>query len=133
MVQLTIEQHISVATEYFKSGSLNQVRTLFQQRFPDREPPTATNIWRNVNKYTVTRTSFNRNSVASSRPRCGRSEDNINRVQKLLRNNPQGTSRRRNGLGLPLPIFYLFKILNRPPSPTQMSVLSKLGKTCPLY
>ena len=128
-----IEQRIFVVTEYFQSGSLNQVRTLFRQRFPDREPPTATNICMNVNKYTATGTSLNRNPVASGRPRYGRSEDDIDRVQELLRNNPRGISCRRDGLGLPLPIFYLFKILNRPPSPTQMSVLSKLGKTCPLY
>ena len=104
------------------------VTSYFTLKYCPNELPPSTAI-ANI----ATGTSLNRNSVAPGRPRCGRSEDNINRVQEFLRNNPRGTSYRRNGFGLPLPIFYLFKILNRSPSPTQMSVLSKLGKTCPLH
>ena len=98
MVQLTVEQRVFIVQHLFKTESFEQVRHLFRERFPDREPPTTMTIWRNVKKYTTTGTSLNRNSVTSGRPRSGRSQENIDRVQDLLENNPRGITCRRNGL-----------------------------------
>ena len=43
---------------------------------------------------------LNRNSGHSGHPRTGRSQENIDRVQELLADNPRGVSSRRNGLGI---------------------------------
>ena len=100
MVQLTVEQHIFVVTTYFLTGSYVEVRRRFQRKFPGRRPPTDMTIYRNVHKYAEHGTSLNRNSVASGRPRSGRSVENIDRVQEALEENPRGVVCRRNGLGL---------------------------------
>ena len=64
-------------TNFYITGSFEKVRTLFRERFPEREPPTTMTIWRNVKKY-----------------------ENIYRVQEALEHNPRGISCRRNGLNL---------------------------------
>ena len=99
MVQLTIDQRVFVVEQYFKTGSFDQVRDLFRNQFPDREPPTAMNIWKNVRKYRSTETSLNRNVGNSGRPKTGRTQENIQRVQELLETNPH-LSCRRNGLAI---------------------------------
>ena len=83
---------------WFVTKSLEQVRQLFRERFPDCEPSTRMAIWKNVKKYTDYGTSLNRNSGHSGRPKTGRSQENINRVHELLVGNPRGVSSRRNGL-----------------------------------
>ena len=40
MKQLTTEQRVFVVQHWFITRSIEQVRLLFRQRFPDREPPT---------------------------------------------------------------------------------------------
>ena len=98
MGQLTAEQRVFVVKNWFVTKSLEQVRQLFRERFPDREPTTRMAIWKNVKKYTAYGTSLNRTSGHSGRPKTGRSQENINRVHELLVDNPRGVSSRRNGL-----------------------------------
>ena len=62
MGQLTTEQRVFVVKNWFVTKSLEQVRQLFRERFPYREPPTRMAIWKNVKKYTDYGTSLNRNS-----------------------------------------------------------------------
>ena len=114
MKQLTTEQRVVVVKHWFITRSIEQkywtgtsvitrsieqVRLLFRQRFPDREPPTRMAIWENVKKYSEHGTSLNRKSGHSGSPRTGRFQENIDRVQELLPDNPRGVSSRRNGLG----------------------------------
>ena len=58
----------------------------------------------------------------SGRPRTGRSQQNIDRVQQLLIDNPRGISGRRNGLGLPHATFsrIISKDLKWHPDKTRM-------------
>ena len=100
MVQLTLEQRVFVVTNFFSTKSYVEVQRLFRAAFPGRNPPTRMTIHRNVNKYLQHATSQNRNREASGRKRTGRSNDNIDRVQEALENNPKGIACRRNGLGL---------------------------------
>ena len=48
MGQLTAEQRMFVVKNWFVTKSREQVRQLFRERFPDREPPTRMAIWKNV-------------------------------------------------------------------------------------
>ena len=105
MVQLTIQQRIFVVRTYFETKSYVEVRRLFQNEFPGRRPPTDMTIYRNVIKYSQHGTSLNRNSACSGRPRSGRSNENIDRVQEALEENPDGLACRRNGLGLTASTF----------------------------
>ena len=105
MWQLTKEQRVFMLKYFFTTRSCVQVIQLFGENFPDREPPTKMTIWRNVQKYSERGTSLNINSGRSGRPRTGRSQQNIDRVQQLLIDNPRGVSGRRNGLGLPQATF----------------------------
>jgi hypothetical protein len=54
MHQLTLDERtfIDLVENYFKKQSINEVHVirLFQERFPDRNPPSPSTIWRNVNK-----------------------------------------------------------------------------------
>ena len=90
MVQLTIQQRIFVVRTYFETKSYVEVRRLFQNEFPGRRPPTDMTIYRNVIKYSQHGTSLNRNSACSGRRRSGRSNENIDRVQEALEENPDG-------------------------------------------
>ena len=73
MVQLTTEQRVFVVKHWFITRSYDEVRRLFRDHFPDREPPTKKTIWTNVNKYSEHATSLNRNSGHSGRPKTSRS------------------------------------------------------------
>ena len=91
MGQLMAEQRVFVMKNWFVTKSLEQVRQLFGQvrrlfgqRFPGREPPTRMAIRKNVKKYTDYGASLNRNSGHSGRRKTGRSQENINRVHELL-------------------------------------------------
>ena len=105
MRQLTTEQRVFVVKHWFITRSVEQVRLLFRERFPDRAPPTRMAIWKNVKKYSEHGTSLNRISGHPGRPRTGRSPVNIDGVQELLADNPRGVSSRRNGLGISQPSF----------------------------
>ena len=51
MVQLTVEERVFIVSKYFETHSFVEVRNLFRERFPDKEPPVKKTIWRNVKKY----------------------------------------------------------------------------------
>ena len=68
MVQLTVEERVFIVGKYFETQSFVEVRNLFRERFPDKEPPVKNTIWRNVKMYKENGTSLNLNSK-----KCGRS------------------------------------------------------------
>ena len=80
MPQFTVDQRTFLIENCFKTQSINKVIRLFEGRFPDRNPPSASTVWRNVNKYRQYGTSVNRNRENSGRKRTGRSEENIQAV-----------------------------------------------------
>ena len=98
--QITTEQRVFIVKHWFITRSIEQVRLLFRERFPDREPPTRMAIWKNVKNTPNMGSRLNRNSGHPGRPRTGRSQENIDRVQELLGDNPRGVSSCRNGLGI---------------------------------
>lgn len=100
MVQLTTQQRVFVVKTWISTRSFIEVKRLFQNNFPEREPPTRKTIWINVKKYENHGTSLNRNIGNSGRRRTARSDENITRVQDILADPPIGFSSRRNGLGL---------------------------------
>ena len=104
MPQLTSGQRTFLVENYFKTQSINEVIRLFEERFPDQNPPSASTVWRNVNKYRQHGTSLNRNRGNSGRKRTGRSQENIQAVRIQLQNNPH-ISVRRNAVGLPKSTF----------------------------
>ena len=59
MVQLTTEQRVFIVINYTRTQSTTEVRNAFQQRFPDRNPPST--ILSNVRKYSNAGTSLNLN------------------------------------------------------------------------
>ena len=100
MAQLSKEQRVFVVKTYYQTKKFITVQQLFRQAFPDRNPPTKSTIWKNVQKYENHGTSLNRNAKNSGRRRTVRSNENIDMVQAELENNPDGISCRENGLGL---------------------------------
>ena len=104
MPQLTVGQRTFLIENYFKTQSINKVIKLFEERFSDRNPPSASTVWRNVNNHRQHGTSLNRNRGNSGRKRTRRSEENIQVVNEQLQNNPH-VSVRRNGVGLPKSTF----------------------------
>ena len=58
-MQLTTEQRVFLMTEWTHSGSLQQVAQAFRRRFPDRNVPAKSTIWKNVRKYQAEGTSLN--------------------------------------------------------------------------
>ena len=105
MPQLTKEQRVFVVKSYYQTQKFSVIRDLFRQKYPDRDPPNKTTIWRNIQKYEAHGTSLNRNKGNSGRKRTGRSNENIDTVQETLEGNPSGVSCRENGLGLPSATF----------------------------
>ena len=89
MAQLSKEQRVFVVKTYYETGKYIEVINLFRQRFPGRNPPNKTTIWRNIIKYETHATSLNRNPNNSGRRRTGRSQENIDEVQEALENNPK--------------------------------------------
>ena len=106
MPQLTAGQRTFLVENYFKTQSINEVISLFEERFSDRNPPSASTIWRNVNKYRQHGTSLNRNR--GNREEKGRGERKriiyIQAVNEQLQNNPH-VSIIGNGVGLPKSTF----------------------------
>lgn len=131
MVQLTVEQRIFVVRNFFSTGSYIEVRRLFQNQFPGRQPPTDMTIYRNVNKYCEHGTSLNRNSSGSGRPKSGRSDENIDRVQEALEENPRGVVCRRNGLGLSASTFHRIVKIDLKWHPYKMRVRHELKPNDP--
>ena len=100
MAQLTIEQRVLIVKYYIQTQSIAAVRDAFRARFPNRNVPSKSTIWRNVQKYLSSGTSHNRNKGNSGRRRVARSEENVAAVRNLLEENPENVSARRNGLGI---------------------------------
>ena len=98
MAQLTIEQRVLIVKYYIQTQSIAAVRGI-KGRFPNRNLPSKSTIWRNVQKYLRTGTSHNRNKGNSGRRRVARSEENVAAARNLLEENPHNVSPRRNGLG----------------------------------
>ena len=98
MAQLTTEQRIFIVINFVRTQSAPAVVNLFQQRFPDRSPPAASTIMRNVRKYSNHGKSLNRNRGNSGR-RSVRTVENINAVRDVLQDNPHVSCRRN-----PIPI-----------------------------
>ena len=67
MAQLSKEQRVFVVKTYFETKKFTEVRNLFRQRYPDRNPPNKTTIWKNVKKYETHATSLNRNELKRNR------------------------------------------------------------------
>jgi hypothetical protein len=51
MPQLTEGERTFLVENYFKTQRINEVTRLFQKSFPDRNPPSPSTVWQNVNKY----------------------------------------------------------------------------------
>ena len=100
MGQLSKEQRVFCVKKYYETKKFSVVRNLFRLSFPNRNPPEKSTIWRLVKKYEDHATSLNRNAKNSGRRRTGRSNNNIDLVQRTLENNPDGVSCRENGVGL---------------------------------
>jgi len=126
MVQLTIEQRVFVVTVFHQTGSLQQTRDAFRERFPEREPPAAKTIWANVKKYRDHGTSLNRNKGNSGRRRTGRSEENIEAVRQQILEHPRDTSARRNGVGLSAATFNRITRLDLHLHPYRMHIRHQL-------
>ena len=69
MVQLATEQRVFIVTNYMRNQSTTGVRNAFQQRFPDRNPPSPSTILSNVRKYLNEGTNLNHNKDYSCRRR----------------------------------------------------------------
>jgi len=100
MVQLTDDQRVFVVTKYLETKSFKTVVDAFRLIYPNRNPPTKSTIWNNVQKYKNHSTSKNLNKETSGSHRTVRTQNNINQVRTLLQNQPDGTSCRRNFIGL---------------------------------
>ena len=94
MVQLTTEQIIFIVINYTRTQSTTEVRNAFQQRFPDRNPPSPSTILSNVRKYSNAGKSLNLNKGNSGRRRTIRTAQNIDAVRYLLQQNPHVNARR---------------------------------------
>lgn len=99
-MQLTDEQRAFIVKRYFESKSFVTVQESFQQIYPGRIPPSKSTIQRNVAKYTREGTSHNLNKGRSGSLRTARNQENVNRVRRLLEEQPRGISCRRNPLNL---------------------------------
>ena len=97
--QLTTEQRAFIVINYTRTQSTTEVRNAFQQRFPDRNPPSPSTILSNVRKYSNAGTSLNLNKGNSGRRRTIRTAQNIDAARDLLQQNPHVSARRN-----PIPI-----------------------------
>ena len=74
MVQLSKDQRVFIVKTYYETKKFSVVQRLFRERFPERNPPSKSSIWDNVQKYQTHGTSLNRNAKNSGRKRTGRSD-----------------------------------------------------------
>ncbi len=95
--QFTPQQRPFMVTSYCQTGNVRETITAFQLQFPQRQPPNAKTIKRNVEKYRIHGTSLNRNKGNSGRHRTARSARNVAAVGAEIARNP-GCSSRRNGV-----------------------------------
>ena len=100
-----IAERTFIVKTFYKTGSLQQTRNQFRERFAERQNLALSTIWYNVRKFEQNGTSLNRNKGNSGRCRTGRSVENIELVRNRLAEHPTGTSARRNGVGIPSATF----------------------------
>ena len=105
MAQLSIAQRTFIVKTFYETGSLQETRNQFRERFPERPNLALSTIWYNVRKFEQNGTSLNCNKGNSGRRRTGRSAENIELVRNRLAEHPTGTSARRNGVGIPSATF----------------------------
>ena len=84
-MQLTKDQRVFVVTTWTSTKSIKGVQQLFSERFPEQESTSKNTIWQNVKKYQQAGTSLNLNKGRSGRKKTARSEENIESVRNLLR------------------------------------------------
>ena len=70
MVQLAKEQRTFVVLKYQELKSFVAVQNAFRRQFPDRDPPTKSTIWKNVQKYRTEGTGLNVNKQRSDTAVC---------------------------------------------------------------
>ena len=92
MPQLSIADRTLMVKTFYETGSLQQTRNQFRERFPERQNLALSTIWYNVRKFEQNGTSLNRNKGNSGRRRTGRSAENIQLVRNRLAERPTGTS-----------------------------------------
>ena len=95
--QFTPQQRAFAARTYFRTGSYVAVQQQWPNQFTGVRVPTKKAIFDMKNKFNTHGTVQNRNREQSGRLRSARSPANIQRVQRVLNNNPR-VSTRRNGL-----------------------------------
>ena len=105
MPQLSIADRTFIVKTFYETGSLQQARNQFRERFPERQNLALSTIWYNVRKFEQNGTSLNRNKGNSGRRRTDRSAENIELVRNRLAEHPTGTSARRHGVGIPSATF----------------------------
>lgn len=94
MVQFSTEHRVFMVRKYFESKSFVAVIEAFRNHFPDKDPPSKSTIFRNVDKYSRDGTSLNLNKQRSGRPRTVRTQENIEVVRQTLAENPTLSTRR---------------------------------------
>ena len=96
MVKYSKEERVFMVKNYFETKSYDYVIHAFQNRFPNRNTPSISTIYRNVQKYSNEGTSLNLNKGRSGRRRTVRTQENIDRVRQGLAENPNISTRRNN-------------------------------------
>ena len=99
MAQYTKEERVFMVKCYLETKRPDHVINAFRIQFPNRNVPSKSTIYRNVEKYSNEGSSLNLNKGRSGRRRSVRTQANIDRVREALEENPH-ISTRRNGLQL---------------------------------
>lgn len=98
-MQLTIDERTFVVERFIQTEDYDLVKAEFRARFPYRNPPANSTIYKNVKKFERHGTTHNLNAGRSGRNRTVRTPANIQRVEAAIAINPR-LSARRNGLGI---------------------------------
>ena len=72
MAQFSTEQRVFMVRKYLESRSFEAMIEAFRQHFPERNPPSKSTIFRNVEKYLRNATSLNLCKGRSGRPQTAR-------------------------------------------------------------
>ena len=81
---LTKDQRIFIVQKFNETKNCEQVRTEFEQRFPDRISPTKKTVYQIVRTFIEHVSILNRNKGNSGRSSIQRTECNIERVRQLI-------------------------------------------------
>ena len=82
MGQLNKEQRVFLLEEYLETKCIGEVKSAFEE---ERNVPSESTIWSNVEKYHVHGTRLNRNARNSGKPKSAK---NVEEVRRLLQKNP---------------------------------------------